>query len=271
MSGSLGTHPSPATAHAIRASRVSGSKTYSCSPICARSGMSGESHGPDFTEETLTSMEKELFYEGEYLLDPAVWGWRRLGVKLLTLLQMAMSTRLIKRLAPGAHNIIEIDKNPHMDENGQCTHPVTARRSGGNQYGSYVHCTICKTRLEFHRKTKEEIQAQRELRKTEKERTQCEAREYVDPLRTKPFMPPRRFEAPEFKAPPSKAHPARSTGRSLPQIREHDGEHQTIQEQLQELRATIMQQNQDISNQMSEMTQLLRVLVTNQAQSSDGH
>ncbi|CAK0813374.1 unnamed protein product, partial [Prorocentrum cordatum] len=197
----------------------------------------GSLRGLDLSEETMGPVELELFYEGNFLL------------------------------APG----------PKRGLQGKCIHPMEARKRGGKQYGTFVHCAICKERLTMHRKSKKEIEEARQVKKEEREL----AARVVKELK-KEMTEPRESSFPPFAR---KAEPVDWLGRRLrvkaavktgspvkvDQDAPIEADRQSVQEQIEELRQTmVQQQNTGLNGQLSELTGLLRALVAGQAGGSGG-
>ncbi|CAK0823993.1 unnamed protein product [Prorocentrum cordatum] len=191
------------------------------------------------------------------------------GLNLLAVLQVVVTTRLLKQLAPGASSIVDIDKDRDKDANGECIHLISARRRGGNQFGTFVHRFICMKRLELHKRTKEEIQTQRLIKKEEKELAQRIEKEMklemCEPRKSSP--PPMAWKAEGVDLNKLLAHMRTSNIENIKIESDDDLEETSIQSQIDELkRAMTDQQNQGTNEQLVELTRMMALLVQNQSQ-----
>ena len=87
---------------------------------------------------------RHLFVEGKVHLIPAEKAWRRLALKMVIVADHTQKMQAVDRATHSAAKIPEKDL-----EDGPCVHPLFARYSGGNRYGRYVHCRMCRQRLSF--------------------------------------------------------------------------------------------------------------------------
>ena len=86
-------------------------------------------------------VDSKLLAEGKAHLFPAAKAWRRFTLKALVVAKNVDANKLVQ-VATSKRWAVEV---------GDCKHPWYARRAGGNRYGRYVHCVICRDRLVFVR------------------------------------------------------------------------------------------------------------------------
>eukprot|EP00959_Pyramimonas_sp_CCMP1952_P214186 4481455-Pyramimonas_sp.AAC.1 len=91
-----------------------------------------------YEEEEMSEAEIELFYEGSFILVPAVRGWRRFVIKMLMCLRVCAATRLLAVVVPRAGRL----EAQIVDQEG-CQHPQSAIWHGVNQYARYSKCRKC--------------------------------------------------------------------------------------------------------------------------------
>ncbi|CAK0827879.1 unnamed protein product, partial [Prorocentrum cordatum] len=143
-----------------------------------------------YEEESMTEVEKELFFEGAFLLSPAARTWRRWSIRMMLYLRVCAISRLSAIVAPRMSKV----KSEEEEAKASCSHPMEARWSGGNGYGYYSKCRICDTRLSFVRKTKEEVEGTK--RKVVAKRESKMKVEKEEPPAEIKVEPPPRYKAP---------------------------------------------------------------------------
>ncbi|CAK0846986.1 unnamed protein product [Prorocentrum cordatum] len=144
----------------------------------------------NYEEESMTAVEKELFFEGAFLLSPAARTWRRRSIKMMLYLRVCAISRLSAIVAPRMSKV----KSEEEEAKASCSHPMEARWSGGNGHGYYTKCRICDTRLSFVRKTKEEIEeTKRKVLAKRESKTKVEKEESPAEIKVEP---PPRYKAP---------------------------------------------------------------------------
>eukprot|EP00959_Pyramimonas_sp_CCMP1952_P284398 5945052-Pyramimonas_sp.AAC.1 len=98
----------------------------------------GVLRGFQYEEEAMSEAEIELFYEGSFILVPAVQCWRRFVIKMLMCLRVCAATRLLAVVVPRAGRL----EAQIVDQEG-CRHPQSAIWHGVNQYARYSKCRKC--------------------------------------------------------------------------------------------------------------------------------
>ena len=93
-------------------------------------------------DETDPVLSSTMMNERKVMLHPPVQRWRRLTLKM-TAVNSSVAASQVAEVATRRSQ-----KPPVTDD---CKHPLFARRHGGNPYGKYVHCVLCKERISFIR------------------------------------------------------------------------------------------------------------------------
>ncbi|CAK0890285.1 unnamed protein product, partial [Prorocentrum cordatum] len=122
----------------------------------------GALRGLQYEEEAMSEAEIELFYEGSFILVPAVRCWRRFVTKMPMCLRVCAATRPLAVAVPRAGRLAQI-----VDQEG-CQHPQSAIWHGVNQYARYSKCRTCGAPLSMVRFTKGEIEENRQQRDLKK-------------------------------------------------------------------------------------------------------
>ena len=92
----------------------------------------------------VTIMENHRAYStafnlGQIAMDTNVSRWRRMVL-----------TMLFRRLWHVKNTIMKTKYALSEGQTtGDCQHPIEAHRRGGNRYGTYVHCAVCRQRIEY--------------------------------------------------------------------------------------------------------------------------
>lgn len=218
----------------------------------------GELKSINFDEDTMSDAEIELFVEGQFILTPPARVWRRWAIKMLMVLRLTTDSRLLSLLVPRASVLTKTEDDGVRIKKEECPHIPAHHRRGGNQYGFWIRCLKCNMRLDFIRKTADEIEEARSRMTIKKEKSiknykteKLEDEPPADMVLPVPLAPLARCK------PPPKTNPTPTAKKSGPLVAANPPARES---DFDKMRWFMMEDRQDRAKQMDSLIEVVQGL-----------